>query len=237
MKKTLIFGALIGILALPGTAVATTQRLAVCQPVPIATPGLSVLGHRIPSASGVSVCVVSETVADAVPVLDEQPECGSPCFAVKIKGLQVSEKVTVVVEYKIDGQAQRLAIDPEKVGVDPAPTSGLCVIGVGTPDPCVDRVTPPRDLAAHASARKSSPSISLGWKASEATGDTSVLGYQVWRSTTNEPGSFVQIGTSTTTSFIDQEAARGQTYYYYVIGWDGNENYSSASNTASARIR
>jgi hypothetical protein len=236
MKKLTIFGALLGILAAPTAAVADDE-IAICQTVPAATPGLSVMGHRVPSASGIVVCVVTDTVVAAVPVVDEQPECGSPCFAVRIDGLQVSENAKVTVNYKVDGQPQGIAFDPDQVSVDPAPGSDLCVVGVGTPDPCTDRVTAPRDLAAKASARKAAPKVSLGWRASEATGKTKIAGYQVWRSETNEPGSFVHIGSSTTTSFVDVQAQRGLTYHYYVIAWDDANNYSPSSNTASAYVR
>ncbi|HEY7874716.1 MAG TPA: hypothetical protein VIG64_06300, partial [Actinomycetota bacterium] len=139
--------------------------------------------------------------------------------------------------YKTDGQSQHVAFDPNQVSLDPAPGSSLCVIGVGTPDPCIDRVTAPRNLAAKPSAKRAAKGIALGWQASEATGRTAVVGYQVWRSTSNEPGSFTQIGSSTTTSFVDGATVRGQTYYYYVIAWDDANNYSPSSNVATAYTR
>ncbi|HEY7875448.1 MAG TPA: hypothetical protein VIG64_10030, partial [Actinomycetota bacterium] len=86
MKKLTVFATLFGLVAAPTAAVADDAPIAICQPVPAATPGISLLGHRVPAASGIVVCVTSETIAAAVPVIDDQPECGSPCFAVRIDG-------------------------------------------------------------------------------------------------------------------------------------------------------
>jgi fibronectin type 3 domain-containing protein len=53
--------------------------------------------------------------------------------------------------------------------------------------------------------------VTVTWRA--ASGAT---GYQIWRGTTNNSGSAVQIGTSTTLSFVDTTAFPGATYHYWV---------------------
>jgi hypothetical protein len=54
-------------------------------------------------------------------------------------------------------------------------------------------------------------SVTVTWRA--ASGAT---GYQIWRSTTNDSSSAVQIGTSTTLSFVDTTSLPGTTYFYWV---------------------
>jgi hypothetical protein len=237
MRKSFVAIAILASLAVPTIASAGPSNIpvAVCQALPVATPGITVLGHRVPAASDVSVCVLADTNVEAIPVIVDQPECGNPCVTVEIHGLEVAEDVAIAVDLKLDGQSQHIAFDPDRIGVNPAPDSRLCVIGVGTPDPCTDRVTTPRSL--EAKAKRSPTRASLSWIASRATGNTTVAGYQVWRSDTNEPSSFQQIGTSTGTSYVDSTVQRGQTYWYYVVAWDGKGNSSPASNTASATIR
>jgi len=54
-------------------------------------------------------------------------------------------------------------------------------------------------------------SVTVTWRA--ASGAT---GYQIWRGTTNNSSSAVQIGTSTTLSFVDTTGLPGTTYSYWV---------------------
>lgn len=242
MKKTLVAITMIGALAavgLPGAATAAPDDppVSTCQTLPVATPGISILGQRVPAARDVTACVVANTVVAAIPVMVEQPECGSPCFTVEIDGLKVSADVGVVIRFKRDGQQEEIKHTTGPLGADPGSGSSLCVIGVGTPDPCTDRVTTPRDLSAVAKARKAGSRIDLTWGASRATRKANVVGYQVWRSLTGQPGTFEQIGTSTATAFSDTTTAAGTTYWYYVVAWDDAGHYSPASNTATATAR
>jgi hypothetical protein len=242
MKKMLIAITTISAvtaIALPGAAIAAPDGppVSTCQTLPVATPGITILGQRVPAAKDVTACVVSNTAVAAIPVMVEQPECGSPCFTVEIEGLTVSANVGVVVRFKRDGQQEEISHETGPLGADPGPGSNLCVIGVGTPDPCTDRVTTPKDLTALAKARKAGSRIDLTWGASKATRKSTVVGYQVWRSLTGQPGSFEQIGASTTTAFSDTAITRDTTYWYYVVAWDDAGRYSPASNTASATAR
>jgi hypothetical protein len=242
MKKALIVStaaAILAALAIPTTAVAGPEQTPVstCQTLPVATPGISVLGQRIPSASDVSVCAAADTVVQAIPAIVEQPECGSPCFTVEIDGLKVSENLRVSVRYKLDGKQEEISYAPGPIAADPGAGSSLCVVGVGYPDPCTDRVTTPQNLSANAKANRSGSRINLTWAASKATRKATVVGYKVWRSVTGQHGTFEEIAASTTTSFVDTTVSPGTTYWYYVVAWDDGGRYSPASDTASATAR
>lgn len=241
MKRTLIGAAAVAMLTglVPAVANAGPQEIPVstCQKVPVSTPGISVLGQRIPAASDVSACVTATTGAQAVPVVIDQPECGEPCFSVEIDGLKVSEDVRVAVRFKLDGQEREIVHETGPLSVDPAEGSSLCVIGVGTPDPCTDRVTTPTNLTASAKAGRAGSRINLTWAASKATRKSTVVGYQVWRSLTGQPGTFQELAMSTTTSYVDTSVTPGTTYWYYVVGWDDGGRYSQASNTASTTAK
>jgi len=73
-------------------------------------------------------------------------------------------------------------------------------------------------------------SVSLNWDATASSED--VTSYKVLRGTTSG-GPFVQIGTSTTTSYTDSTVQAGTTYYYVVqavnaSGPSGNSNEAEA---------
>jgi hypothetical protein len=241
MKKTLIGLTAVAVVAglTPAVALAGPDHppVSTCQKVPAATPGISVLGQRVPAASDIAVCIAAQTVAQAIPVLVEQEECGSPCFTVEIDGLKVSEDLDVAVRFKIDGQQREIAYKTGTIAVDPGAGSSLCVVGVGSPDPCTDRVTTPRHLTAAAKAPRTGSRIDLTWAASKATRKSTVVGYQIWRSATGQSGTFEQVGTSTTTTYVDRAVVSGTAYHYYVIAWDDGGRYSPASNTANATAR
>ncbi|MFN2595358.1 MAG: hypothetical protein ABR579_10780 [Actinomycetota bacterium] len=230
MVVAVLVGASSTALAGPATGVST------CQAVPVATPGITLLGKRVPSVSGIKVCVNSNTGAEVVPVVENQPACGSPCFAIRIDGLAVDEDITASVALSIDGETQVTTIDPGHIGVNPMPETSLCVVGVGTPDPCTDRVLPPTDVSARAN-RKGARRVALTWTAATATDNTTVAGYQVWRSTSGEDGTFQQIGTSTTTDFADQLVSKGHSYWYYVVAWNSAGHYSPASEVVTATVK
>lgn len=66
----------------------------------------------------------------------------------------------------------------------------------------------------------------LSWTAS--TDNVGVTGYRVWRSTA-AAGPFVEIGTSTTTTFADTTGIVGQAYYYRITAYDALANESGPS--------
>lgn len=88
--------------------------------------------------------------------------------------------------------------------------------------------TAPGSLSATATG---STSISLTWNAS--TDNVGVLGYNVYRSTT-QAGAPVKVGTSAVTSYSDTGLTASTPYYYTVKAYDGAYNESLASNQAAA---
>ncbi len=94
---------------------------------------------------------------------------------------------------------------------------------IADPTPSTDNVapSPPTGLRATAAAGQ----ISLAWNAS--TDNVAVAGYRILRGGT-------QIGTSTSTTFINSGLAPGATYSYAVTAFDAAGNVSSPSAPASA---
>ena len=82
--------------------------------------------------------------------------------------------------------------------------------------------TPPSDVTG-LGASSSSTQITLNWNA--ATDDVAVQGYNIFRSTSSG-GTYTQIGTSATTSYIDSPTTAG-TYYYKVKARDTSANLST----------
>jgi serine protease AprX len=76
--------------------------------------------------------------------------------------------------------------------------------------------------------------VSLTWTASTDSGGSGLAGYKIFRSTTST-GTFTQIGTSTTASFVDTAVAKGKTYWYYVQAYDKAGNHSAASAKVSGK--
>jgi predicted phage tail protein len=91
--------------------------------------------------------------------------------------------------------------------------------------------TQPTNLTATAGRRK----ISLKWTASTDAGGSGLAGYEIWRSATGVGGSFAKIATTSSTSYTNSNLVSGQTYWYYVIAYDGANNVSTPSNTASSK--
>ena len=89
-----------------------------------------------------------------------------------------------------------------------------------TPD-----TTPPSVPASLVATATSSSSISLAWAAS--TDNVAVTGYRVFRGAT-------QVGTPTTTSFVDTGLSPSTSYSYTVRAADAAGNVSAASTAASA---
>ena len=78
-----------------------------------------------------------------------------------------------------------------------------------------------------------SHTVTLNWLASDST----VSGYNVYRSTT-EGGNYVKITASpvTTATYVDSNVDSGTTYYYVTTAVDKSGSESSYSNQASAVI-
>jgi hypothetical protein len=200
----------------------------VCQRVPANVPGVTIAGQRVESIERLEVCVQAAAAAGVVPSIKNQPQCGDPCMTLEITGLNASVDTGVKIKMTRDGSEQEVVhdIDPVAVG----DSERWCLIGVGTPDPCVERITTPTGLKA--SPGKKAGVLKLAWGASTNTGDAGVTGYEVYRSETGDEGTFVPVGTSTSTSFAQTGLTSGTTYFYYVIALDGEGNHSEASNVA-----
>lgn len=217
----------------PDTAAFKRVDPQVCEKLPASVPGITVLGQRIESVSDVKVCVEADTGLGGVPAVKDQPQCGNPCFTVEIAEFDVSADVSVMISYKRDG-AERKVIDydPEPIATGPD-TGRLCVVGVGSPDPCAERITTPKDLTVAAAKRK----LQLGWQASVDTGGAPLAGYEIWRSDSGAEGTFYYWGNSSETSFVDSGLPKGVQHWYFVVAFDADGNHSAASNIVSGTAK
>lgn len=199
-----------------------------CERIPANVPGVTIAGQRVQGIEKLEVCVQSDAAVGVVPVVKDQPQCGNPCLTVEITGLNARVDTGVVVRMRRDGEDEEHEhdIDPVTVG----DSARWCLIGVGTPDPCVERLTTPTDL--RATAGKKPGILRLAWGASTNTGSAGVTGYELYRSETGEEGTFVPVATATETAFKEAGLTSGTTYSYYVIALDGQGNHSEASNVA-----
>ena len=75
-------------------------------------------------------------------------------------------------------------------------------------------------------------SISLAWSAS--TDNVGVTGYQILRAPGTSGGTFTQVGTSATTSFVNSGLTANTTFRYQVRAVDAAGNASAVSNTVTA---
>lgn len=200
----------------------------VCEEVPANVPGITIAGQRVKNIEELEVCVQAGAAVGVVPVIENQPQCGNPCVTLEITGLNANVDTGVKIRMRREGADEEIKhdIDPITVG----DSARWCLIGVGTPDPCVERLTTPTDLTA--STGRKAGVLKLTWKPSTNTGDAGVAGYQIYRSETGEPGTFAPLATATETAFTDTGLSSGTTYYYYVIALDGNGNHSEDSNIA-----
>ena len=87
----------------------------------------------------------------------------------------------------------------------------------------------PSNLTAPATTASS---ISLAWAAS--TDNTGVTGYQILRAPGTSGGTFTQVGTSTTTSFVNSGLTANTAFRYQVRAVDAAGNASAVSNTVTA---
>lgn len=217
----------------PNPAAFTRPGVDACETVPAQVPGISVVGQRLESVEDVKVCVKADVEAKAVPVLKNQPDCGNPCFTIEIAGFAIDGDARVAVTYARDGKAaDPISYDPEPVGVGPD-TGRICVIGVGSPDPCVERITTPKTPTVSAMKRK----LRVGWGPSTDTGGGPLAGYEVWRSDTGAEGTFTLLTSTASTSHLDQGLSKGQTAYYFVVAYDTDGNHSAASEVVSGTAK
>jgi endonuclease/exonuclease/phosphatase family metal-dependent hydrolase len=92
--------------------------------------------------------------------------------------------------------------------------------------------TAPTNLVAQGGNRR----ITLGWTCSTDSGGSGLVGYEVFRGT-SETGSFIKVATVTGASactYTNTGLKKGTTYYYFVKAFDSAGNRSAPSNTASA---
>jgi endo-1,4-beta-xylanase len=75
-------------------------------------------------------------------------------------------------------------------------------------------------------------SVSLAWTAS--TDNVGVTGYQILRAPGTSGGTFTQIGTSTTNSFVNSGLTASTAFRYQVRATDAAGNVSAVSNTVTA---
>jgi len=78
----------------------------------------------------------------------------------------------------------------------------------------------------------SASSISLAWTGS--TDNVGVTGYQILRAPGASGGAFAQVGTSTTSTFVNSALAANTTFRYQVRAIDAAANASAVSNTVTA---
>jgi len=89
--------------------------------------------------------------------------------------------------------------------------------------------TAPANLTAPSTTASS---VSLAWSAS--TDNVGVTGYQILRAPGTSGGTFAQIGTSTTTSFVNTGLTASTSFRYQVRATDAAGNVSAVSNTVTA---
>jgi hypothetical protein len=204
-----------------------------CESVPVTVPGITVAGQRVKNVEDVEVCVQAGASVGVVPVIKDQPQCGNPCMTIEITGLNANVDPGVRITMTRDGEPEEIKYDIDPVAV--GDSTRWCLIGIGTPDPCVERITTPTDLKA-TQGRKAGV-LRLAWGASTNTGNAGVTGYEIYRSDTGIEGTFVPVGTSTTTSFVQTGLQSQTTYFYYVIALDGEGNHSEDSNIAQGTTK
>jgi hypothetical protein len=207
-----------------------------CVTAPVTVGGISVLGQRVEGISDVKVCVDASARADVAPQVIEQPDCGSPCFTVEVRNLDIAADQKIEVSMKRDGKdVPPITFDPQPVNpTEEEQTGRICVLGYGgPPDPCAERLTTPKSLTVTAGKTKAT----LSWRASVDTGDGDITGYEIWRSTSGEDLSFAYVTTVPDVSAVDTGLTRKTQYWYYVVALDADGHRSEASEVATATTR
>lgn len=132
-------GLVLGGLALPTAAHADV--LGTCVPVPVTTPGVTVLSQHVAAISNVELCAFAGVWTEIrTPTLTMYSGCGNPCFALRADLHPVQggfNGASVTLRWREDG------IEKYPIGAISIPGDGqtyhdpqtICIIAVGTPTP------------------------------------------------------------------------------------------------------
>ena len=202
-----------------------------CVNPPVTVPSLTILGQRVKGISDLNVCVQANVAAGIVPEIQNADDCGSPCYAVVIDDFDIASDSKIEISYKEEGQPVPPVIyDPQPINQSVS-NGRLCVVAVGSPDPCAERLTPPRNLTAAPAKTKAT----LQWRASTDTGEDNILGYEIWWSEDGQ--NFVYVANSPQTTYTDTGLSRGTNYWYYVVALDADGHRSLQSNIAQVKTK
>lgn len=207
-----------------------------CVRAPVTVAGVSVLGQRVEGISDLKVCVDAHAKADVAPQVIDQPDCGTPCFTIEVRNLDIATDQKIEITMKRDNKdVPPITFDPQPVNPGEEEQAGrVCVVGYGgPPDPCAERITTPKGLTTKPARTK----VSLQWKPSTDTGDGDITGYEIWRSSTGEDLTFANVGTVPEVSFTDSGLTRKSQYWYYVVALDADGNRSEASDVATTTTK
>ena len=142
------------------------------------------------------------------------------------------------VLHEFDGEDPRgsaAAFDPEsgrlyiRVGTHTSPTVDVYQVAIpnGTPD-----TTPPTSPTSLAATSPSQSSISVTWN--PATDNVAVTGYLIERCQGSGCSNFAQVGTPTSSPFLDSSLTPNTFYNYHVRATDAAGNLSGWSNVVGA---
>jgi hypothetical protein len=139
----LIAGAAMLSIAVPGAASAEEIFAGKCVLVPFAVPGVTVAGQRVvPAMNYITVCAYDNIEIQVfAPRVVQYNDCGTPCFAVWARVAPVYASSLgggVYVYYADEGGTSHWPVYQPIAGDGQDPSDGqeLCVLGVGTQDPC-----------------------------------------------------------------------------------------------------
>jgi hypothetical protein len=119
----------LGLVATPAPASATT----ICEPVPVSTPSVTVLGHREPALSNFELCYSVST-----PVTVSPPEvitgCGDLCVGIRVTIYPVTAGIrggTITLSYTADGAPESIVVPVPNLGPTWDGPTTICVISIG----------------------------------------------------------------------------------------------------------
>ena len=127
--------ALVSLMAAVGALAATPApagAVALCTPIPVSTPPITVVGRRIPALGNFELCVDANAPVN-VNVPQVITGCGDPCIGIVVKISPVTASVwggTITLSYTEDGVPQSTSIPIPSLG----PTwdgSTICVLSIG----------------------------------------------------------------------------------------------------------
>ncbi|MDQ3957573.1 MAG: S8 family serine peptidase, partial [Actinomycetota bacterium] len=143
---------------------------------------------------------------------------------------QIATTGANVVAYRDSGLASGTTYHYRARAFNSAGDSGYSNVASAKTNGDTTPPTTPKSLKAAGGRGK----ITLTWMASTDSGGSGLAGYKVFKSTSST-GSFTQVGTITTTSYVDTAVLKGKVYYYYVVAYDNAGNHSAASAKVSAK--